>query len=157
MNEGVSASRLGAARLLVGLQFIAASVLVLSGFFNWRNGSWQDSGPTVVAVIGILLGIWAIAAIGPKRVSLMPAVTADTQLVTAGPYRFIRHPMYAALLLFCGALVFAPFHFWKVGVWGMLLIVLMAKSRLEERQLMKNFPDYAGYMQRTWRFVPLLW
>lgn len=110
-----------------------------------------------MSAVGLCLGLWAIAAIGPTRVAIMPDVKTETQLVTAGPYRFVRHPMYASLMLFCGGFVLTPFYWWKIAAWLVLLFVLVAKSRLEERQLLARFTDYADYRNRTRRFVPFVW
>ncbi len=137
---------------LVLLQFLTATALVVSARLVVQHGVWLS-----VSAVGMLLGLWAIAAIGPTRVAIMPEVKAITQLVTAGPYRFMRHPMYASLLLFGGGFVFSPFHWWKVGAWFVLLFVLVAKSFIEERQLNERFPEYSDYSKRTFRFVPFLW
>lgn len=139
-------------RLLFPIQLIAAAVLVLSA--RPSVGDWIA---IVVVFVGLLLGLWAILVIGPRRVSITPDVKSDTRLVMTGPYRFIRHPMYTALLLFAGGFVFTPFYWWKIGVWLGLLCVLIAKANIEERQLSASFDDYAGYRRRTQRFIPFLW
>ena len=139
-------------RILVVIQFLTATALVVSAHFSLQHGIWL-----CVSAVGVLLGLWAIAAIGPTRVAIMPDVKAKTQLVTAGPYRFVRHPMYTSLLLFGGGFVFSPFHWWKVGVWFVLLFVLVGKSFIEERKLNEQFSEYPDYSKRTFRFVPFLW
>ncbi len=136
--------------VLVGLQFICAATLVLSA----RGVAIL---PMLVTALGASLGTWAIVAIGHRRVSMMPEIKGSTQLVTAGPYRVLRHPMYAALLLFCAGFIFSPFRPWKIGAWLVLVFVLIAKSRIEERQLLARFPQYADYAQRSWRFLPGIW
>ena len=139
-------------RYLAICQFVAAATLVLSFRFNPAHFIALP-----LSVMGVILGVWAIAAIGPAKVAILSEVKPDTQLVTSGPYRLVRHPMYTALLLFCGGFVFTPFHWWKVCVWTMLLVVLIAKSRIEEHQLLEHFPEYANYSKRAWRFVPYVW
>lgn len=139
-------------RLLVTFQFVSAASLVVTARLDVHD--WAS---IVVSGSGVMLGLWAILAIGPSRVSVSPDVKLETELVTAGPYRFIRHPMYTALAWFTGGLVTAPFYWWKVAVWALLLIVLFAKSQLEERKLVDRFSEYRDYAQRTWRFVPLIW
>ena len=139
-------------RLFFPVQFLAAAVLVLSArpdFDHW-SAIASVSG-------GLLLGLWAVITIGPGRVSITPDVKPETRLVTGGPYRFIRHPMYTALLLFAGGFVFAPLHLWKIGVWFVLLFVLIAKARMEERHLLAFFDEYANYRMRTPGFVPFPW
>jgi protein-S-isoprenylcysteine O-methyltransferase Ste14 len=80
-----------------------------------------------------------------------------TRLVIQGPYQFIRHPMYAALLCLAWG-VFLK----KVNLLSGLLILvvcltLFLTSVYEERENLSNFgQEYADYMQRTKRFIPFL-
>ncbi len=134
-------------RLLVGMQILSAAALVLSV----RS---LAPFPMLAMAFGASLGMWAVLTIGLTRVSLHPEVRARAVLITVGPYRLIRHPMYTALLLFCAGFVFSPYRLWKLGAWLLLLLILYAKTRIEERQLLARFPDYAHYAQRSWRFLP---
>lgn len=137
---------------LVLVQFVASGALVLSAQIDEENGLRLVPG-----CVGIGLGVWSIMKIGARRVTLRPDVRPETQLVTAGPYRMIRHPMYTALLLFAGGFVFTPLEPWKAIAWLVLLCALIVKSRIEEQQLNEAFPEYAAYQNRSWRFVPYLW
>jgi len=139
-------------RILVAAQALAGAALVLSA-----RPTFHDVPALVVTLFGMAVGIRAITAIGARRVSVMPHVVERTQLVTRGPYRLIRHPMYTAMMLFCGGFAFVPFAWWKLIVWLVLLTVLIAKSRIEERQLRDRFTEYAAYANRTRRFIPFLW
>jgi protein-S-isoprenylcysteine O-methyltransferase Ste14 len=139
-------------RLLSPAQVIAAAVLVLSA--RPGIGHWLA---IVVVSAGLFRRLWAIIAVGPRRVSITADVKPETRLVMAGPYRFVRHPMYAALLLFAGGFVFTPFYWWKVGVWLGLLCVLIAMANIEEHQLSAFFDEYGGYCRQTQKFIPLLW
>jgi len=80
---------------------------------------------------------------------------ANHSLVTNGPYRWVRHPFYAAfaLGLVSNALVTAN---WFLGLTGFLTIVLVImRTRIEEQKLIERFgDDYKRYMATTGRFVP---
>jgi protein-S-isoprenylcysteine O-methyltransferase Ste14 len=88
----------------------------------------------------------------------VPRIDEDTGLVTAGPYRFVRHPIYSGLLLFSAgeALAFAS--------WPALVIVACGivptfawRARAEEKLLRSTFGDrYAAYQERTRMIVPFI-
>ncbi len=105
---------------------------------------------------GAALGLWSWVTFGLLRINVMPELSKDAALVTNGPYRFIRHPMYAAVLLFCGGFVVFPFRWWRLAIWIILLIVVGAKSQMEEHFLMERFQQYGRYRKVTGRFIPRL-
>jgi protein-S-isoprenylcysteine O-methyltransferase Ste14 len=137
--------------VLVGLQVLISAAVVLA-----TRNPWGHLIAVAVAVCGALLGLWAVISIGVRRVSILPELRHNAELVTAGPYRWVRHPMYAALLLFIGGLAFSPLAFWKVIAWSVLVIVLFAKSATEERELNEKFANYREYSRRTKRLIPYL-
>ena len=83
------------------------------------------------------------------------AVGEKTNLITDGPFRRIRHPIYAfsILLMLCTAVVVPTLPMLVVAVAH--VVWMNAKARNEERHLQKTLgDDYARYMQRTGRFFP---
>ncbi len=151
MNESSRPRAFDASFLLVGTQIAASAAIVLHARL-----SFSHVGGLVIAVAGVLFGVWAIVAIGLRRVSVMPELKPDAKLVISGPYRWVRHPMYTALLLFTGGLAFSPFAVWKCLVWCVLVGVLLAKSRIEERHLHRRFSEYDEYSRRTKRLIPFV-
>jgi protein-S-isoprenylcysteine O-methyltransferase Ste14 len=102
----------------------------------------------------VVLGTWALAYNRPGNFNVHPEPKASARLVTGGPYRFMRNPMYSALLLFAAAVVLAYGDIWKIACWFALALVLLAKAMLEERGLRAQFPGYAEYAKRVHRFIP---
>lgn len=139
--------------LLVALQFTSAALLVLSTDFDFERAIVAG----VLCVPGAVLAIWAWFAMGLTRVRIAPDVAEDARLVTAPPYRWIRHPMYSGLLLFSLAFLAADFLWWRVVVFAVLAFTLEAKASLEERLLALRFSDYHAYRQKSWKFFPLLY
>ena len=136
-------------RLLVGVQFALIAWLI------WPLTPQRWSLPALVLVGGAAaLGLWTLAYNRPGNFNIRPEPKASGTLVTGGPYRYMRNPMYSAVLLFAAAEVVAYADGWKIVCWLALALVLLAKSRLEERGLHARFPGYAAYAKRVYRFIP---
>ena len=107
-----------------------------------------------LGMAGVLLFGWMFRHLGLNVTSTsMPRATAT--LVTSGPYRWIRHPMYSAALVLVAATTLLTANL-VVGIGGLIMFgLLAARSRLEERRLVEKFGDsYRDYQNRTGRFVP---
>ena len=105
-------------------------------------------------MVGGLLGIWAVVAMRWDRVRVTPTPRPDVELVERGPYRWVRHPMYVAVLLTALALVLNWPTAGRWGCWLVLAVDLVVKLNYEERLLTCALPHYAEYRRRTWRLMP---
>jgi protein-S-isoprenylcysteine O-methyltransferase Ste14 len=102
--------------------------------------------------VGIALVLAGFALATWARVALGASFTVNPHprgpLVTSGPYRVLRHPMYVAGLLVFGGISLA--HSWTaLALTGVLAVLWWRKSRLEERYLLERFPEYADVRRRT--------
>jgi protein-S-isoprenylcysteine O-methyltransferase Ste14 len=106
-------------------------------------------------VLGGILREWSVLTLG-VYFSKVVEIEQGHQLITTGPYQWLRHPAYTGLLLFCTAAGLA------LGTWiGALLafivvfLALRYRIGIEERLLEQTFGDaYHSYAQRTWRLFP---
>lgn len=103
-----------------------------------------------------LLALWALVANRPGNFNIRPTPRHGGTLVTGGPYRWIRHPMYTSVLLAAAGAALKSFKPADALLWLALLGVLLQKAAIEERALVRKFPDYQDYRVRTTRFVPWL-
>jgi protein-S-isoprenylcysteine O-methyltransferase Ste14 len=112
-----------------------------------------DPVGVVLMVLGGVLFVWALALLGPARTPL-PRPRAQGRLVSHGPYRIVRHPVYTAVLLFFagyGLATTLP----ALAVGAALVVTNALKARYEEQLLLERFPEYADYRTRTRsRLVP---
>lgn len=138
--------------LLVALQLGLIAALFLTGPALAR--SWPGRAAELA---GVLLGLWAVWCMRRSKLRVTPEVAPGAVQITAGPYRRIRHPMYAAGLLLTGALVADAPSPPRLALWAALAAVLVVKLLREERFLRARFSEYAGYSRRTARLVPGLW
>ncbi|MBZ5538222.1 MAG: isoprenylcysteine carboxylmethyltransferase family protein [Acidobacteriia bacterium] len=111
----------------------------------------------MIQAVFILLAVWARQRLGSNW-SGEVRIAAEHQLVRSGPYRFIRHPIYTAVLgMYCGtALVSGEIHAPVALV--MVTLTYWRKIRLEERALGDTFgAEYDAYRRDTWALVPPLY
>jgi protein-S-isoprenylcysteine O-methyltransferase Ste14 len=80
------------------------------------------------------------------------------KVISTGPYRFVRHPMYAgALLLFFGAPLWLG-SWWGVAAGAAFSLLMAARAVFEERTLARELPGYDDYRKKVrYRLVPYLW
>jgi protein-S-isoprenylcysteine O-methyltransferase Ste14 len=137
-------------RLLVALQF-GLIALIASRVEPARIGP----AFVVLLVAGLAVGAWALAANRPGNFNIRPEPREGGSLVTHGPYRWVRHPMYLAVTVTMAAFCAAGDAL-QWGMWAALLGVLVAKARREERGLIVAHPGYAGYRARTRAILPFI-
>jgi len=117
----------------------------------------SDSAATALVLAGELMTLiscgWllvSVLALG-RCFGVLPEVRG---LVTHGPYRLIRHPVYLGELGACAGLVLASPTVWNLGVAAVFGLAQSTRMRLEERALLDEFSEYADYAARTPRLVP---
>jgi protein-S-isoprenylcysteine O-methyltransferase Ste14 len=135
--------------LLVVMQFVVPTMLVLTFRLNHHT-----LGYLLISMAGVALHIVAMRSLGKQNLRIMPQPRPEGSLVRCGPYRYVRHPMYLALLLFCLGFTFTPFAAWKPFAWLVLLATLIAKARIEEVLLRQRFEEYDAYAIQTWMLLP---
>jgi len=136
--------------LLVAMQFALVAVVV-------ARASPSLAGAAGVALLAAsaAVGFWALAANRPGNFNIRPEPRPGGSLVTHGPYRWVRHPMYLAVLLFTAAFASAG-DAWQWLAWAALVAVLFAKARREERGMALAHPGYADYRARTHAILPFI-
>lgn len=98
-------------------------------------------------LLGGLLAFWARRALG-EAFTAFPEPREGARLVTEGPYRFVRHPIYLAVgvSMVGWSLAFGVLGFVFTAA---LAVVWFFKARHEERRLLARHPEYAEYRRRT--------
>lgn len=137
--------------LQIGLMIALAALATLRA---WEGGI--AAGAMALAAAAAALAAWTLAHNRLGNFNIHPAPKKGGVLITSGPYRTMRHPMYTSVLLGAASLA------WISGLalgwfeWLALALVLFAKTLLEERWIKEIHPDYQAYALHTRRFVPWL-
>ena len=132
--------------------------LIRSGVLG-KHGVTRDrvlglAGLTVV-VLGLALAVWARRYLG-RNWGMPMTQKVDPELVTSGPYRTIRHPIYAGIILGMVGTAIA------IGVYALIPVVVLGayfiySARMEERYLADQFPDsYPRYRRSTKMLIPFV-
>ena len=108
-----------------------------------------------LAVAGLALGLFG-SAMRHLDAQYTPAHDSHlpSDVVTTGPYRYIRHPVYTANLLLMSGLFVATGSLWLVLNLAILVVYYLVTVRREETAIRERFPEYQDYRQRTGRFLP---
>ena len=128
----------------------------LLGLLAMRN-LFSTSLPIIaLQVVAFLLFLWARVTFGRRSYHVVADPTQGG-LVTVGPYRFIRHPIYAAMCLFTLAGVAAHWS-WSSGLCGGLILAsAVMRIYCEEPLVAARYPEYAQYKATTWRMIPFIY
>lgn len=145
-------------RVLIGVPLLASLLLYIlkPSWIAWSQVMLPQEARWVAAFLGfamIPMVYWVFRSLG-RNVSETVLTRPGQVLVTSGPYRWVRHPLYSASLMIFGLLSVVA------ASWLLLLFVSIAAAGIqfivgeEEAQLRNKYPQYAEYMTRTGRFVP---
>ena len=106
-----------------------------------------------VTLLGEVLTLLFLRWLG-RSFSIAPEAR---RLVTTGPYRIVRHPLYAAELLAMIGIVCQFASLEAAALAALQFGFQVLRMRNEEAVLLTAFPEYAGYMLRTQRIIPGVW
>lgn len=133
---------------------LVLTVAVLFLFF--RHALFATALPGVMAqVLAALLMLWARLTFGLRSFHGAADPTAGG-LVTRGPYRWLRHPIYAAILLFVWAGVASHPTLANAAAGVVATVASIARMLAEERLLVVRYPEYTAYAARTKRVIPFV-
>jgi len=118
--------------------------------------TWRFPAAAALTAAGLLIAAWARRYLGPNWSGTV-TIKEDHELVTAGPYAIVRHPIYTGLILaFAGTAL-------AIGEWRAVLAVVFGviafwlKLSLEERWMREQFGErYQAYSRRVPALIPLI-
>ena len=141
--------------LLMQMPLMLAAIALAPWLGSLAGGAVRITAIIMVAA-GILLVVWSRATLG-RSFTPFPRPVDEGNQVSTGPYRYVRHPIYSAVVLALGGWALL----WQSPVAGALAVVLAIlfdfKARREEAWLAQAYEGYAEYRQRVRKFIPLVY
>jgi protein-S-isoprenylcysteine O-methyltransferase Ste14 len=151
------------ARAAAGPGLMLGALSMFSGItlavWEGRHGTYQPvlwALGAVLAISAILLYELARRTVTGRGFYSVMSGAVPGAVCADGPYRFIRHPMYAAVLLFIWTAVLSHRSLFTVTVGAIVTLVIAARIVGEERSLRTRYPDYADYARSTKAIVPFI-
>jgi protein-S-isoprenylcysteine O-methyltransferase Ste14 len=146
LRRGGSKTGIAAA---VGAQLVTIVLGVVAG-----DSTFSGTALLVADVLlagGLIFAIASLAVLG-RCFGILPDVRG---LVTRGPYRFVRHPLYLGeLTSLLGIALGADRWLLAVALWLVAVGLQLVRTKYEERSLRAEFPEYSQYAERTKRLIP---
>ena len=141
--------------LFIIIIIVLLQVNSLRHFFEYQSGLVAQTIGVVLCGAGIAFAIWARWCLG-RNWSGTPSMKEGHELVTTGPYRFVRHPIYTGMLvaLFGSALT--------IGMVFLAIFVIFCANfiyriPIEEKYMMRLFPEkYQEYKKKTKALIPFI-
>jgi protein-S-isoprenylcysteine O-methyltransferase Ste14 len=116
---------------------------------------WLLGTGLVIFVLGLALAVWARVYLG-RNWGMPMSRKADPELVTTGPYKRVRHPIYSGIILGVVGTAIAVSPYWLVAV-AILGAYFLLSAVIEERTMAKLFPaTYPPYKRATKMLIPYI-
>jgi protein-S-isoprenylcysteine O-methyltransferase Ste14 len=130
-------------------------VRAFKGSAATNHNPWLLGVGLAVFVLGLALAIWARVYLG-RNWGMPMSQKEDPELVTSGPYRRVRHPIYSGIILAMIGTTIAVSLYWLVAVVVMGAYFFYSAT-VEERNMARLFPDsYPGYKRSSKMLVPFV-
>lgn len=138
---------------LVAIQFVLITLLLTPVRGLAGTTPHQVTG-LILILLACILALWAGTSMRFSNFSVFPEPVSEGSLIEHGPYRFVRHPMYSALIIAGTGAAVSHGTVLKFVFIICLILVLVAKIRREESLLSQRYLGYAAYSKKTHALIP---
>jgi len=139
-------------RSLVFAQFFLIGMMAVGS--RGILSSWMGLG---LLLTGAFFGLWAMRYNRLGNFNIRPELKDGCQLVTTGPYRLVRHPMYTSVMLMTLGMAVSTPTYMEWSSFVLLMLVLALKAVREERLWCEENEAYRSYMKKSKRFIPFIY
>lgn len=104
-----------------------------------------------------VIHVWSHMVLGRYYAQGLPKIRQGHKLVTTGPYRYVRHPIYVSAILYFVATFLLAANWFFLMIFLTLIPGLYVFAKREEKVLIDHFgSEYSDYMKRSWMFIPMI-
>src|SRR5258708_19088130 len=135
---------------LVG-SFVLYGLFLIPGQGRSTN-VWVLAGSDMFLACGMVWALYSLTYLG-KRFSIVPEARG---LVTGGPYRFVRHPIYLGEIVAGFGLVLPTVFSLHIVLFAVFLAAQVVRTYFEDRILRATYPQYQAYTRHTRRLIPFI-
>ena len=161
LNAGAAAENEKTQKIIQAFaQLIFTGIMIVPGFDH--RYAWSDV-PIYLVIAGdafVAFGFFIVFLVFKENsfTSAIIEIAENQKVISTGPYKFVRHPMYSGALLL---LVFTPLalaSFWAFPFVVLMIIIIIYRLLDEEKFLSKNLDGYESYCRKThFRLIPRIW
>ncbi|HLN74978.1 MAG: methyltransferase family protein [Methylococcaceae bacterium] len=152
-------------KAILGLTFLVTiSMYVVAGLDSGRY-HWSPEFPWTITVLGIVLTmagqlIFLVAQKQNKYFSSTVRIQTNREhkVCESGLYHFVRHPAYLGMMLQAAGFPLLIGSIWSIVPIGLMMVLLITRTSLEDRMLLNELKGYLEYSERTeYRILPYVW
>jgi protein-S-isoprenylcysteine O-methyltransferase Ste14 len=158
-NKGGWTMRILAVIIVGSVIFLKEQIAIFLPFINtnfWSYTLTIGIIADIVALLGMLIMIYARVTLG-KNWSANVTFKENHELITNGPYAYVRHPIYSGLILIILSVAIHSGNFAWLLLFVLFFFGAYYKARKEEKLLIKHFPDtYPAYMKKVSALIPFI-
>jgi protein-S-isoprenylcysteine O-methyltransferase Ste14 len=140
---------------LILIVFLLIRIKAVRGHGTFTRDPWLQAIGCALFLLGLMLAVWARVHLG-RNWGMPMSEKVEPELVTNGPYRTIRHPIYSGFILAMLGTAIAVSIYWLV-VALVLGGYFVYSAVVEERNMSRLFPNtYPEYKRSTKMLIPLI-
>ena len=151
-------------KILTSINIIPTILMFVFSGFDYRY-NWTGEVNIIINITGLILifsgsMVFTWSMVSNNFFSTMVRLQFDRGHTVAneGPYKYVRHPGYLGYIIFTLATPIALGTFWGLIFAGLICILLIIRTSLEDSTLRKELPGYIKYAENVkYRLIPLLW
>ena len=146
-----------AAMKTIVIRFTSILTILAIAALLLQRDLFSSSLPVIIAQSAAIILVLMAKIVFGKQQFRFDAIPGNGPLVRRGPYRWLRHPMYASALLLVWASILGHWSILNAGIGFVLLVAILWRISLEEQLLRCQYPEYSEYARHSKRLIPFVY